>query len=229
MKFFSTLFVLLLYSACYAQQNLIYFDVLDNPENWIVEQQPGGEVNFKNNSLEITDAKGCTVWFKNELEGNIKIAYDITIIDKGGPYDRVSDMNCFWMANDPDHPDDFFKESEKRAGHFPNYHQLKLYYVGYGGHDNSKTRFRRYDGNIDRPLLPEHDLSDKKFMITANQKMHIEISMENNYTTYRRDGEVIYHIFDPEPYRTGYFGFRTVNNHMEIENFIVSKLDTVEE
>jgi len=97
--------------------------------------------------------------------------------------------------------------------------------VGYGGHHNSKTRFRRYNGNIERPLLPEHDLSDKKFMITANKKMHIEIVVKENYTSYSRDGEIIFEINDAYPYTNGYFGFRTVNNHMLIENFKVSQLE----
>ena len=216
--------------ACYVlafvrhKKKNIYDDVLNNSTSWIVEQQPKGKVAIVNGEMDIIDAKGCTVWFKHKLEGPIKIQYDITIIDNNGPYDRVSDMNCFWMANDPNHPNDFFKESKHRAGHFPNYHHLKLYYVGYGGHHNSKTRFRRYNGNINRPLLPEHDLTDKKLMITANRKMHIEILVKDHYTSYTRDGHVIFGIHDPEFYTKGYFGFRTVNNHMKIENFKVIKL-----
>lgn len=224
MNSFDMLFVLLLLSACNAQQKVIHDNVLNTSENWIVEQQPGGKVIFNKGILEIIDDKGCTVWFKNELLGNIKIEYDITIIDRDGPFDRVSDMNCFWMANDPKNPNDFFKEAEQRAGLFPKYHHLKLYYVGYGGHNNSKTRFRRYNGNVDRPLLSENDLSDKNYMITANKKMHIEISVRDNFISYLRDGETIYHINDSEPYRKGYFGFRTVNNHLEVENFKVSKI-----
>lgn len=192
--------------------------------DWVIEQQPGGKVEFNNNVMEITDAKGCTVWFKHKLNAPVKIEYDATVIDEKGTFDRVSDLNCFWMANDPKNSDDFFKESKNRQGLFPNYNTLTLYYVGYGGHNNSKTRFRRYDGNVDRPLLPEHDLSDKKFMITANKKMHIEILVKDNYTSYTRDGAIIFDINDPEPYTTGYFGFRTVENHMEIENFKVVKL-----
>ncbi len=107
MKCFNVLLVLIMCGACYAEQNPTYTDVLNNPEHWVVEQQPGGEVNFKENS--------------------------------------------------------------------------------------------------------------------------IEISLQDNYTTYSRDGEEIYHIFDSEPYRAGYFGFRTVDNRMEIENFTVSKLDAVKE
>lgn len=219
----STLFLIILFCGCHSEK-IIYKNVLNSSENWVVEQQPKGTSTFKNNTLEVNDAKGCTIWFKNKLTGNIKIQYDITIVDEGGLYDRVSDMNCFWMANDPKNPTDFFKDSKNRAGHFPNYHHLKLYYVGYGGHHNTKTRFRRYNGNVDRPLLAEHDLSDKKFMITANKKMKIEIVVKDNFTSYSRDGELIYKINDAEPYKTGYFGFRTVNNHMVIENFKVIKL-----
>jgi hypothetical protein len=205
-------------------QKVVFNDVLNDAENWVIEQQPNGKVDIGNGKMEIIDAKGCTVWFKQKLEGNIKIQFDVTVIANNGSYDRVSDMNCFWMANDPNHPKDFFKESENRAGIFPNYNQLKLYYVGYGGHDNTKTRFRRYDGNIDRPLLPENDLTDKKFMITANKKMHIEILAKGNHTSYSKDGVIIFDINDAEPYTEGYFGFRTVENHEVIENFKVIKL-----
>lgn len=190
----------------------------------MVEQQPGGETIFANQKIEVIDAKGCTIWFKNKLEAPIKISYEITIIDEGGEFDRVSDMNCLWMANDPHNPNDFFKGSDQRAGHFPNYHHFTGYYVGYGGHHNSKTRFRRYNGNVDRPLLPEHDLADKQYMITANKKMRIEIIVKDNFTSYSRDGELIYEVDDLEPYKQGYFGFRTVNNHMEIENFKIERI-----
>lgn len=217
-------FILLCSASCEISQKVVFDDVLNNPESWVIEQQPGGKVEIGNGKMEITDAKGSTVWFKEKLSGNIKIRFDVTVIGNNGPYDRVSDMNCFWMANDPDYPDAFFKETKRRAGLFPNYHHFKLYYVGYGGHDNTKTRFRRYDGNIDRPLLPENDLTDKKFMITANKKMHIEIVVKGNHTSYSRDGVIIFDINDPEPYTAGYFGFRTVENHERIENFKVIKL-----
>ena len=217
--------ILLLFIYGCKTNALLYKNVLNDSNNWIVEQQPNGQAIFTNEGLEVIDAKGCTVWFKNPLEAPVKISYDITIIDEGGPYDRVSDMNCLWMANDPKNPDDFFKDSKQRAGHFPNYHHFIGYYVGYGGHDNGKTRFRRYNGNVDRPLLPEHDLSDKQFMITANKKMRIEIIVKDNFTSYSRDGEVIYDVKDSQPYTKGYFGFRTVDNHMKIENFEVVRLN----
>lgn len=218
------LIILILVLASCESNKILYKDVLHVPENWVVEQHPEGQTIFSEQGIEVMDAKGCTIWFKQPLEAPVKISYDITIIDAGGPYDRVSDMNCLWMANDPKSPNDFFKYAEQRAGHFPNYHHFTSYYVGYGGHHNTKTRFRRYNGNINRPLLPEHDLSDRKFMIIANKKMHIEIVVNGNFTSYSRDGEVIFEMEDPHPYTRGYFGFRTVNNHLKIENFEVKRI-----
>lgn len=223
MKNIYSIILLLVICGC-NDDKILYNNVLNDSENWVVEQQPGGQTIFSNEGLEVIDADGCTIWFKNPLEAPVKISYDITIIDQGGQYDRVSDMNCLWMANDPRNPDDFFKASRERAGHFPNYHHFTGYYAGYGGHHNGKTRFRRYNGNVDRPLLPEHDLSDKQFMITANKKMRIEIIVKDTFTSYSRDGELIYEVNDSQPYTEGYFGFRTVNNHMKIENFEVRRL-----
>ena len=193
-------------------------------KDWIIERQAGGKVEFSNNIMEITDVKGCTIWFKHKLSAPITIEYDATVINANGPLDRVSDLNCFWMANDPKNPNDFFKESKNRQGFFPNYHELTLYYVGYGGHNNSKTRFRRYDGNFDRPLLPEHDLSDRKFMIVPNKKMHITLIVNKKQVQYRRDEEVVFVYKDEKPYSNGYFGIRTVENHMKIENLKISSL-----
>ena len=193
--------------------------------NWIIEQQPGGKVDFTNNIMEITDAKGCTVWFKHKLQAPITIEYDVTVISNNGPFDRVSDLNCFWMANDPKNPTDFFKESKNRQGLFPKYHELTQYYVGYGGHDNTKTRFRRYDGNSERPLLPEHDLSDKKFMIVPNKKLHITLIVNKTQVKYIRDGEIIFEMKDNNPYSSGYFGLRTVENHMKVENLKITALN----
>lgn len=128
------------------------------------------------------------------------------------------------MAKDPENPDALFANSEKRGGKFSNYDSLRLYYMGVGGHDNSKTRFRRYTGKGDRPLLPEHDLSEPKYLIKPNKVTKIKIIAYNGIIQYYRDGQCIVDFYDPNPYSSGYFGFRTVNNHMTIDNFRVFRL-----
>ncbi len=223
-KFSFYLFLFTNLFSCKSYNKINFDSTFLTEDNWIIEQQAGGKVEFNNKVMEITDAKGCTVWFKHKLNAPIQIEFDVIVIDKKGQFDRVSDLNCFWMANDPKNPTDFFKESKKRKGIFPNYHELTQYYVGYGGHDNTKTRFRRYDGNMDRPLLPEHDLSDKKFMIVLNKKMHITHIVNGKQVKYLRDGEVIFELKDENPYTSGYFGIRTVENHMEIRNLKITSL-----
>ncbi len=218
---------LFLVLGCFISCNstkIMYNSSTINQQHWVVEQQQGGKVEFRNHEMEITDSLGCTVWLKHKLKAPLKIGYEVIVIDNGGPFDRVSDLNCFWMANDPKNPDNFFKNSKERQGKFTNYHELTQYYVGYGGHDNTKTRFRRYDGNFDRPLLPEHDLSDQKFMIISNTTIQITLKVENNKVTYSRDNEVIFELNDSNPYLNGYFGIRTVNNHMKIQNLKITKL-----
>ncbi|WP_139327619.1 DUF6250 domain-containing protein [Zobellia uliginosa] len=210
-----------------ANASLIFLDSFQlGLGNWQVEQMPKGRVEQKNGKMEITDVSGCTIWLKKKLEGPIMITYDAYVIDEDGPQDRVSDLNCFWMAQDMEHPDDLFVNSGKRGGKFSNYDSLRLYYMGVGGHDNSKTRFRRYTGDGNRPLLSEHDLSDKKYLIKPNTLTQIKIIAFNGIVQYYRDGKRIIDFYDPAPYTSGHFGFRTVNNHMTLDNFKVFRLDS---
>ena len=204
---------------------LIYQNDFNDLLDWKVEQMPGGKADIINGKLEITDVSGCTIWNKNEFSGPIMIEYDVFIIKDGGPQDRVSDLNCFWMAIDPENPNNLFANSEKRGGKFSNYDSLKLYYTGMGGHDNTKTRFRRYVGNGEKPLLPEHDLSESQYLLQANTPYTIRIVSEGGTVQYYRDDLLVFDFMDTAPYTSGHFGFRTVNNHMTIDNFKVYQLN----
>ena len=191
--------------------------------NWTVEQREDGTVELLNGQMDINDASGCTVWYNQMIKGNIMIEYDVVVVDKGGDFDRVSDLNCFWMANEVGNTD-FFANSEKRGGKFQNYHAMQLYYVGLGGHNNTKTRFRRYAGGGDRPCLPEHDLSDPKYLIKANELNKIRLIVYNGRVQYYRNNQMIYDFKDNAPYTKGYFGLRTYKNHMTVDNFRVYQL-----
>lgn len=194
-------------------------------ENWQVEQMPNGTVEVNDSKLEINDVSGCTVWLKQKFEGPIIIEYDVFVIQDGGANDRVSDLNCFWMASDPKNPTNLFADSIKRGGKFSNYDALQLYYMGLGGNHNKTTRFRRYVGNGERPLLPEHDLSDSKFMLEPNKTYHIKIVANKGVIQYYRDNQLVSDFVDSKPYTSGYFGFRTVKNHMTADNFRVYKIE----
>jgi len=192
-------------------------------ERWRAELERGGTVEARNGELVIDVPGGCSVWFEPELEGPLMIEYDATVIDRGGLNDRVSDLNCFWMARDARDSDDLFVA--ERSGKFSDYDQLRCYYVGYGGNTNSTTRFRRYIGESgNRPILPEHDLSAPEYLLTPNEAQKIQLIAAGSHIAYYRNGQEIFSFEDPEPYTRGWFALRTVSNHMTIRNFAVYRL-----
>ncbi len=187
---------------------------------WVVEQQPGGTVEAKDGVLTITDRAGCTVWWRERLVAPLVIRYTATMKREA----RVSDLNCFWMAVDPKRPDNLFAPGHWRDGRFGTYDALATYYVGCGGNVNTTTRFRRYDGRGARPLLPQHDLKEPAALLEAERTYRIEITVDGDgRTTWARDGVVWFTYVDPEPLRSGWFGFRTVDSRIEIRDFAVER------
>lgn len=121
----------------------------------------------------------------------------------------------------PNNPD-LLAGGDKRRGHIGRYFGLQLYYVGYGANNNKTVRFRRYTGDGHPPLKPEHDLLGKN---VPNQARHVQILIADGVFQYWTDGKQVYDIKDPEPYTSGWFGFRTYANHMKIDNFRVWRIN----
>ncbi len=195
-----------------------------DPSAWVVEQMPGGTVAFQGPRLVIRDVAGCTVWFKTKLTAPVAIRFTATMLGGDRPSDRVSDLNCFWMANDSRGPGAPFLPPWSRAGRFADYNSLLTYYVGYAANDNTTTRFRRYDGTDARPLLPEHDLSGPTLVMRANVPVKIRVVARDGTAEFWRDGERIFTYRDPTPLNAGWFAFRTVRSHLAIEDFTVESL-----
>ena len=190
---------------------------------WVVEQQPGGTVRAEDGVLVIEDKAGCSVWLREPLKAPLRIRYTAKVT--GG--ERVSDLNCFWMATDPRSPGDFFDAAKTgRDGRFATYDGLRTYYVGCGGNTNTTTRFRRYDGAGARPLLPEHDHQGAEALLEDGREYRIEILVTaDGRTTWARDGKVWFTYEDPEPLREGWFGFRTVWSRIEIRDFVAEGIE----
>lgn len=133
---------------------------------------------FMNDTLELIAPKGLTLWHKKKMKGNVTITYFARVMDEGHPEDRLSDLNCFWMASDPK-ARSVFGRMKQRKGIFTNCYALQLYYMGYGGNSNTTTRFRRYDGNekgIDNPserpaVLKEY--TDSAHLLRPNRWYYI--------------------------------------------------------
>ena len=101
-------------------------------ENWIAEDESAAmQLSLVSDTLDIVVPAGLTLWYNEPLTGEYEISYHIAMLMEDGKQDRLSDLNCFWAANDPQYPDDIFARSEWRNGVFKNYNTLNLFYVGY--------------------------------------------------------------------------------------------------
>jgi len=193
---------------------------------WLVEMEKQGSVTARDGFLEIDVPAGVTVWFCHQLEGPVMIQYEATVISASGPNDRVSDLNSFWMATDPQSPKDIF--AKLRSGKFADYNSLRLYYVGLGGNGNQTTRFRRYIGSpVERPLLLKDDLSvaqQPQVGLSPNKTQTVTLIADGSLIQYWRDGVKLFETIDPEPYTRGWFGIRTTQNHMHVRHLRVVRL-----
>src|SRR5205814_161035 len=158
---------------------------------WMVELDPApnSSVYTRNGKLVLDTRKGVTVWLNRLLKGNIRIEYDRTVVLEGGPNDRLSDLNQFWMAEDPRQANLF-----TRTGVLESYDSLQLYYVGMGGNSNRTNRFIKYDGNGQRTLLQEY--TDTAHLLQANKVYHISIIVNNCTTGFWVDGQCFFTFTD---------------------------------
>ena len=201
-------------------KKLLFSDEFDsNSKNWISEFENPATSNIKvmNGTLDISASAGATVWFNKKLSGNIMITYDAIVKNDGGPNDRVSDLNAFWMATDPAKENAF-----TRNGKFDSYDNLNLYYSGIGGHDNETTRFRKYHSNGDKPVIKEY--LDKDHLLQGNRLYKMKIIVNEGRTQLYCNDELYFDFKDAQPYREGYFGFRTTRSHQIMDNFKVYQI-----
>ena len=193
---------------------------------WRVESEGPHKVTFKGDTAEITAPKGLSLWRKEKMSGRTTIEYDAQVVSES-PDDRLSDLNCFWMATDPE-AGDIWKNLNKRGGTFVNSYALKLYYLGYGGNSNSTTRFRRYNGDKrgitdadKRPAIIK-EYTDSANLLKPGKWHHIKITTDGLRTQYFIDGKRLVDFRDPEPLTEGWFAFRTTQSRTRITNFSYS-------
>ena len=196
---------------------------------WIAEDETGGAtLAERGDTLEITAPAGLTLWYATPLRGSYRIVYEATVLVEGGPHDRLADLNCFWAASDPEHAEDFFARSEWRGGIFARYNSLDLLYVGYGGNENSTTRFRRYYGqrfgapaDEVKPLIGGY--TDAGHLLVANRPLRIEIAVTGDRTSYSVNGEELFSRKLAPGEGDGYFGLRLLSNRTRIVGFRIER------
>lgn len=197
---------------------------------WKVESESKDYgLRFLGDTLEISVPEGLTLWRDRKYHAPLTIEFDaMVVVENDG--DRLSDLNCFWMATDPASPSDFWKNSAGR-GKFVNCYGMQLYYLGYGGNHNTTTRFRRYDGDargIDdashRPAIIT-EYTDAAHLLEANKWYHVKITADGFRTQYFINGERIVDYRDPQGLKEGYFGFRTTKSRTRFANFRSEETD----
>jgi rhamnogalacturonan endolyase len=191
----------------------------NNFDNWFSELEipEKSKVSILNHQLDLEAKRGATLWFKEKLSGNYMITYDEWIVDQGGENDRVSDMNVFWMATDPE--GGFFHKD----GKFPSYDLLHLYYAGIGGNENKTTRFRKYTGVLgDKAVIKEY--TDSSHLIKGNKLYQIKIVVKDGRSQLYVNNELYFDYTDSNSYTEGYFGFRTTRSHQRFDNFKVYEI-----
>ena len=201
---------------------LLFEEQFDRPLDtaiWKVELQPadGSTVKTVGNGLQLQTGAGVTVWLNKLLKGNIIITYDRKVIMQNGTFDRLSDLNQFWMASDPNNSNLF-----TRSGKLEDYDSLQLYYVGMGGNSNKTTRFRRYDGKGNRELIGEY--LDSVHLLKPNRTYHIKTINNKGRVSYWVDDQLYFSYTDPAPLTKGYFGFRSTKSNQLISNLKIYKL-----
>jgi hypothetical protein len=204
-----------------AQEAALIFsdDFSKSHHHWVAEfEEPmTSKVGISKERLDVNTSAGATIWFKEKLSGNIMITYNVFVSDSSGQYDRVSDVNAFWMATNP-----AGEVLLKQDGKFSSYDRLNLYYAGVGGHDNTRTRFRKYKGNKAKPVLKEY--KDKGHLLVGNQDYCVKIIVNNGVVQYFLNDVLYWELKDAHPYTEGYFAFRTTRSHQLFDNFKVFRI-----
>ena len=206
-------------------QNSSGLNKKDFAKHWRVESESKDyRVSFRGDTCEILSPKGLTLWRKEQMKSGMTVEYDACVVDEGCDGDRLSDMNCFWLASDPN-AKDLWARVAWRSGIFARCYTLQMYYLGYGGNHNTTTRFRRYDGDeagvedaTKRPAILK-EYTDEAHLLKANHWYHVKIESKMGHTRYFIDGECIVDYFDPKPLERGRFGFRTTLSRTRITNF----------
>jgi Domain of unknown function (DUF6250) len=191
----------------------------ESAKNYIIEKsnKDTNAVQFTNGQMQLESEGGLTVWYQEKLKGDIRISFDRMLVMEGGPHDRLSDLNQFWMANDP--ADNMFN----RTGGFREYDSLLMYYVGMGGNYNKTTRMRRYDGKGTLAIVGEY--TDSAHLLKPNHWYHIDIISRKGINLFIVDGVKYFEYEDKNQIGSGWFAFRSTKSRQRIDNLKIYALE----
>ncbi len=211
--------------------------------HWRIEaESPLTRVLLRGDTLDITSPKGLSLWWNKPLTAPCTISYRACVVMENGSYDRLSDLNCFWMASSPlPNNEEVAKVTtplspwrgvggEVFSGAFLDYYRLQCYYLGYGGNHNTTTRFRRYNGDTLAIKDPSHrppiikEYTDSAHLLKPNHWYSVRIEvLEDGHTRYFLDEELLVDYRDLSPLLHGWFAFRTTWSHTRLTGFRIEE------
>ncbi|MDP0490984.1 MAG: right-handed parallel beta-helix repeat-containing protein [Verrucomicrobiota bacterium JB023] len=241
---------------------LLHEDDFDSLERWEVQLEekegfPEPHILAREGVLDcFVPGRGATVWFKEKLKTRLAICYQVVCPEpeEGVRGVEVKDVNNFWLASDPEDPEEGLFDKSRYTGDFRTYNKMSGYYASTGGGRNTTTRMRRYPREREGQPVEHIALRDKdgqaNYMIPPGKKMSVQLVAFDDLIQYIVDGELVYEIafgdevavervrrgqrvdgtddYDDDEFpihREGYFGFRMVGTHHIYSDFKVYSLE----
>lgn len=186
-----------------------------DPRRWRVEAEsdpPQAAAVVRDGALELAATAGLTVWLAQPLHGHYEIAFTRTVLEDGGPHDRVSDLNMFWQAQ---------TGGRALSGRLADYDRVPMYYAGIGGNGNTTTRFRRLDGSGTRQLLQEYTAAP--YLLRPNRPYRIRIVVDGAGTRVYVDGVQFFGAAGAVA-ESGWFALRTTKSRQRVTDFVIYRL-----
>lgn len=211
----------LMLQQAFGQQSPIQNVDLKKGSNWRFEFEypEKSRLYFEDSTMVVESFGGATIWLDSLLQDDYVIEYERMVVVDSGVYDRLSDLNQFWLAHESG--DDSLLST--RDGKLASYDGLDLFYVGMGGNYNSTTRFRKYDGRGERVLLEEKN--DQPYLLNPNvyYKIKTVVSPRAGFTSFYVNDTLIF-TYRGVIGKKGFFGFRQTLTRQKIKNALIYPL-----
>jgi len=168
---------------------ILFEDKLNNAKvfqsDWLVQMNDKGHferyARIKDKKLEVLDPSGCTIWFREKLQGPVCISYKVIVSSERDTADIICprDINNFWMAGEIGNLENVL-DNNKYKGKFSNYHEMQGYYASMGGgnidHNNRTVRMRIY------PRVKNKEKSEHLALISQDDNPDFKIIPDKEYT-----------------------------------------------
>lgn len=200
-------------------------------ENWWVE---GTDRVFIEDGKLYVNANGggeekdrqATIWCKKPVSAeNVHIEFDAYVVTSKK---KVNNINFFLNYTIPGKKNIYQTRNNRVSGDYSFYHDLNGYIFTYvkdvAGEAESTDGVPKGRYRIRR--CPGFELIGQNYAYNAEpgQKRHIEIIKKGSNLTYKVDGKTLCTATDPNPWNSGYFGFRTWMTELWFDNIVLREL-----